>query len=137
MTDEELAEIEKRWNAATKGPWHWQVNQNGKSVTLWGSASMIVMDFVRWGFSKAPPRFRDYKNIMEKSGEFAYSIKGREHHKDWYQEITHPDAAAIQSAPQDVASLMDEVKRLKAEIEGYKKPTTAIITLHGLVKRSV
>lgn len=137
MDEAELKRIEERWAAATKGPWHWQVNQNAKSVTLWGSASMVVMDFVRWGFSKATPRFRDYRDIMEKAEEFAYSIEGREHHKDWYKQITHPDAVAIQSAPEDVTSLIEEVRRLKAEVEGYKNPPTAIVTLHGLIKRSV
>lgn len=118
MTDEELAGIEKRWAAATKGPWFWQVNQNAKCVTLWGSASMVVMDFVRWGFNKATPRFRDYRDIMEKAEEFAYRIEGREHHSDWCKQITHPDAVAIQSAPNDVSSLIAEVRRLK-KIIGY------------------
>ena len=120
MTDEELAEIEARWAAATKGPWFWQVNQNAKCVTLWGSASMVVMDFVRWGFNKATPRFRDYRDIMEKAEEFAYRIEGREHHSDWCKQITHPDAVAIQSAPNDVSSLIAEVRRLKGENENLQ-----------------
>lgn len=42
-------------------------------------------------------------------------IPGREHHAHWAQQINHPDAVAIAAAPEDVRSLIAEVRRLRVE----------------------
>jgi hypothetical protein len=34
MTDAELREIEERANAATPGPWEWQINQDDETGTV-------------------------------------------------------------------------------------------------------
>jgi hypothetical protein len=39
--------------------------------------------------------------------------KGREHHKDWHQLISHPDAQLIACAP----TLLEENKKLKEVIQ--------------------
>jgi len=113
MTDEELAEIEERWAKASKGKWMWEINPKSHSVDLGTSYGMTVMDFVRWGMGRAAPRFRDESDILRRADTLMEPIPGREHHSHWAQRINHPDAVAIAAAPEDIRSLLAEVRRLR------------------------
>jgi hypothetical protein len=90
----------------TAGKWRWELNLKSKRVSLCGGKKpfdLIVMDFERWGMGSAIPRFRtgtEEQNIMKKAFEFAAIVPGREHHKDWFQAIDHPDARLIAAAPE-------------------------------------
>ena len=93
----------------TPGPWRWEFNAQHKTVDLVGGRPMFdlpVMDFARWGMSRAVPRFRDTSedgmNLMDRlcdKPEWIEPEPGREHHKHWHQLVTHPDANLIASAP--------------------------------------
>lgn len=117
MGEAELKDIEERWNAATAGPWNWDINPKYRQVELETAKSLTVMDFVRWGMGGAAPRFRDKENLLHRCDEIMEPIPGREHHAHWAQRINHPDAIAIAAAPTDVRSLIAEVRRLRAEVE--------------------
>lgn len=114
MTDVELAEIEERWNRASKGRWMWEINPKSHHVDLETSFGMTVMDFVRWGMGGAAPRFRDENDLLHRVDKMMEPIPGREHHACWAQRINHPDAVAIAAAPEDIRSLIAEVRRLNA-----------------------
>lgn len=109
-------------NTHTPGPWRWEYNHKSKQIRLCGGVpryDLTVMDFVRWGMNGAGVRFRagvDRFNIMNPAGSYAVPVPERQHHKDWFQEINHPDALLIENAPH----LYDEVERLKAEKEAIK-----------------
>lgn len=126
MTDEQLDAIEARANAATQGPWRWEVNRMSKSMHLVGSpkyGSEFVMGFVRWGMNGAQALFRravtrDGRtwHRMEKAEAFMVPIPGREHHADWAAAIDQPDAGFIAHARADVPALVAEVRRLRAAL---------------------
>lgn len=101
----------------TKGPWKWDINPSSKVVRLRGGVpkhDMNVMDFVRWGFSGATPRFnierRENLHLMCKACEISKPEPGREHHADWHQIIDHPDARLIAAAP----TMYEDLKRERA-----------------------
>lgn len=121
MTEQELAEIEKRWSKASKGAWIWEVNPKYHTVSLKSRGGMVVMDFVRWGMGSAAPRFLDESHLLHRVDKLMEPIPGREHHSHWAQQINHPDALAIAAAPEDARSLIAEVRRLNAEVERLKK----------------
>lgn len=55
----------------TPGPWRWEVNLSGTSIRLMGGRPQFdktVMDFVRWGMSRATPRFNAAIARVEKQG---------------------------------------------------------------------
>lgn len=120
MDEQELKRVEGRWNAASAGKWFWDVNPKCHQVTLETSKHMIVMDFVRWGMGSAAPRFR-VDGLMQRAEVLSEPIPGREHHAHWERLINHPDAIAIQNAPEDVRQLIAEVRRLRAENERLKR----------------
>jgi hypothetical protein len=88
--------------AATKGPWFWNVNLKSKSIHIesggLGHRFEYVMDFVRWGFSGAAPRFRNNAYIMAHAQVWSSPVVGREHHENWFRSLAHPDAEFIASA---------------------------------------
>ncbi|GAB3318086.1 hypothetical protein GCM10027299_09600 [Larkinella ripae] len=90
----------------TPGPWKWQFNQNNKQVELYSETGhkTIVMDFQRWGMNGAQPRF-EKGGLLYDAHEFAQVVPGREHHKNWFQSINHPDAHLIAAAPDLLAVL--------------------------------
>ena len=90
----------------TQGPWKWRINQQSKYILLKGG-DKIVMDFVRYGMNGAMPRFRSERGLMIKSNTLAVNIPGEEHHSRWNQDIDHPDARLIASAP-DLYSALEE-----------------------------
>lgn len=127
MTEQELLDIEKRWEKATPGPWMWDVNEACKSVhlTTTHSGRYFVMGFRRWGMGGAQPIFQKFKkyfgpvNERESLGisplkEFA--VPRMKHHPDFDMDIDHPDAQAITHAPADVQALLEEVRRLKENV---------------------
>lgn len=96
----------------TPGPWRWEFNPSTKRIQLCGGVprfDCIVMDFVRYGFSGAAPRFnseiRPHLNVMKRADEFGVVCPGREHHEDWFRLIAHPDASLIAAAPMLLAAL--------------------------------
>lgn len=104
--------------AATKGPWRWNINLKGKSMKLESTGVKMletVMDFKRWGMGGAKARFiRD--GLMYDSDVLTKTVDGREHHADWFQSIDHPDADFIATAnPVSVLALCDRVEELMNE----------------------
>ena len=93
----------------TAGPWRWELNPRGKRLYLLGGVpqyDLTVMDFARWGMDGATMRLRDTAhdgfNVMYRVHErddWHGPQKGRDHHSDWHQLVTHPDAALIAAAP--------------------------------------
>lgn len=101
----------------TPGPWRWEINLHSKSLHLVGGRpqyDLTVIDFERWGMSRATMRLRDTAhdgmNIMHRLHERADWIApfaGREHHVDWCANVTHPDARLIAAAPDLLKTLED------------------------------
>ena len=125
--DEMLALSEK----ATTGPWRWNVNGDTKSVEIEGGRPMYdktVMDFARWGMNRAQPRFNGALVDGEDGFNILYPLSGRkdwiapyagrEHHKSWFANVTHPDAALIVAAVNFVRS--DDFRALLAEREAMR-----------------
>jgi hypothetical protein len=121
MSDERLAEIAARHQAATPGPWRWQGNTSSKSLELVAQRKwrFYVMGFVRWGMDSALPWFRDW------SGDDVHGVMRRadkwfvrpESHNAWMvRGIDHPDAIAIERSWEDVDDLLAEVRRLSAAL---------------------
>ena len=81
-------------NAATMGPWQWDVNKKCRTVHL-GNHKWVVMDFVRWGMNSAQPRF-SYEGLLEKSSDLA--IERKAHHVGFDMDIVNPDAQFIAQA---------------------------------------
>jgi hypothetical protein len=92
---------------------------NGKSVHLVGGVpkfDLTVMDFDRWGMHGAAPRLRqvlhDGMNIMDRCEIYAKPVAGREHHKDWFQDIDHPDMRLMAAAPELLSALQALMKAI-------------------------
>lgn len=113
MTDRDN-EIRKRCEAATPGPWYWDVIDAHKCICL-ESARWKVMDFARYGMHGAAPRFL-VDGIMERADALLKSIPGKEHHRGFDNYIDHPDAAFIAASRTDVPYLLDRVAELEKEI---------------------
>lgn len=131
MTDKQLAEIRSRLDAATPGPWGWDISVAGKHARLESKSKgrWTVMDFVRWGMDSAAPRFLR-QPLLERVDEFAKTKPGLEHHAKWDADVDHPDAQLIANAPADIAALLAEVDRLRAE------NTAALTSREGWAARS-
>lgn len=104
----------------TPGPWRWEFNQKIRRLHLVGGRPMYdltVVDFERWGMGGATMRLRDTvhdgMNIMYRVHDREDWIEpelGREHHKDWHQLLTHPDARLIECAPDLLKALREAVE---------------------------
>jgi hypothetical protein len=104
----------------TRGPWRWELNIKSKDINLcgygkYGPFDLTVMDFERWGMGGAVPRFRNDECLMQKAFEFAQVHPKREHHKDWFQLVKHPDATLIEQA----YPLAAELQNLVDACEGF------------------
>lgn len=117
--NEQLAALKAAAEAATPGPWRWELNESSKSIALAGGKPTFdktVMDFARWGMGGAAPRFNDAVasgelNIMERAEKYGAEVPGREHHANWFKIIAHPDAAWIAAAhPSAILALIAEVE---------------------------
>jgi hypothetical protein len=64
VSEQEIAEIEERWAKASKGPWHWTLDESNKHVTLFNIGSMVVMDFVRWGMNSCVTCLFDSSSVQ-------------------------------------------------------------------------
>ena len=107
----------------TSGPWRWEYNAQSKSVSLTGGRPMFdktVMDFARWGMNRAAPMFNE--NVTDGLGhhiitrlpdrpDWLTPIPGREHHKAWCMQVTHPDAVLMARAP-TLLSALENVRHL-------------------------
>lgn len=102
----------------TKGPWRWEFNKEYKNLHLVGGQKrfdLTIMDFERWGMRGATMRLRDPEHngmqLLHRVHERADWITpepGREHHKNWHQLLTHPDALLMEASPE----LYEALKRL-------------------------
>jgi hypothetical protein len=97
LTDERLAEIEARRNAATPGPWE-QVN---KSVRVMGTATTYAPNAYEGGICNCLGAQRLYRDKVIDDRAMA-------------------NAAFIAHAPDDVADLLAEVRRLREMLDVLK-----------------
>ena len=100
----------------TPGPWRWEYNKQAKSVYLVGGKPLFdktVMQFERWGMSRAVPLFNSQitgneYNIMERLCDVPEWVKpfpSFEHHASWRMGVTHPDAVLMAAAPELLEAL--------------------------------
>jgi hypothetical protein len=129
MTKEKLNEIRARLNAATPGPWEWDVNSACKIAWLitTHSGRYYVMGFERWGTQSAAPKFQIYNKYegpvnergsqgMVRAEKLLKSMPGREHHVGYDDYINHPDADLIANAPTDIQTLLDYIEELEGKV---------------------
>lgn len=121
-TAEQRAKWRALLEAATKGPWRWEVSLKSKEVKLCGGIprfDLTVMRFVRWGMGGAAPQFavRDGRiGVMAHVQELTALAPGREHHEDWFRLLDHPDAKLIEEAPAAIPALLDDVEELVEQL---------------------
>lgn len=108
----------------TPGPWAWEVNLKQKTVTLTGGkqtkagGDLTVLSFARWGMSGAAPVFWRWHGLCAeepmRADALAVAAPGRDHHKDWFARIDHPDASAIAALPDALATVVAQAARIEA-----------------------
>ena len=124
MSEQQLAEILARANAATAGPWKWSGNTEVRDMRLQAQhhGGLTVMDFERWGMQSACPRFAKNWAMYRADEMVEYQV----HQLGWVDKseppyradisgIDHPDARFIAAAREDVPALLAEVQRLREE----------------------
>jgi len=109
-----IAEIEKRADAATEGPWEWYGYLSNKDIYLTTpkNGRQIVMGFDRWGMQGAQPKF-SVNGIMRSFEPFA-----RRDHNTLLLEIDHPDAAFIAESRDNIPWL---TSRLRIAVEALRE----------------
>ena len=133
MTPAELSEIKQRAEKATKGPWRWEVSLKSKYVTLSGGRPCFdktVIGFDRWGMWGAAPVF-GVKGILTRVDELTAIVPGREHHADWFRNVSHPDADLIANAPTDIANLLAHISELTGKTRELKAENKKLIEKVG------
>lgn len=115
------AEVRGRCDAASPGPWAWNINLKSKHMVLESARNglEIVLDFVRWGMDGAMARFRDGHDVMTKADKYALKVPGREHHSGWFQTLSHPDADFIAHSRTDLEDALAEIRRLRGDPHEY------------------
>jgi len=116
----------------TPGPWRFEFNAEHRSVHLVGGRpqyDLTIMNFCRWGMGRATMLLRDTAhdgmNIMHKlhdRPDWIAPEPGREHHKSWFQLLTHPDIRLIEAAPDLLEALKEVVPLLEAALMIQGKP---------------
>jgi hypothetical protein len=117
----DLDALEAAAKAATAGPWRWELNEKGKTISLEGGKpkfDMSVIRFRRYGMAGAMPEFQ-VDGLMRPATDFAKVVPGREHHASWFKGIDHPDANYIAAASPDV------ILRLTAELRKARETIAA------------
>lgn len=116
LSPAEIAAIRARHEAATPGPYEWDVRPDSHSIILESKRSMapLVMTFARWGMTSAAPEFCVDGNIRHVK-EMLLPIPGREHHK-WEKRIDHPDAIALEKSWEDRDALLSHADALQAKV---------------------
>ena len=131
MNKEKLDEIRARLNAATPGPWEWDVNSMIKEAHLRTAHSgrYYVMGFVRWGMHSALPEFQVYDKYegeavsergsqgMVRADKLIKTMPGKEHHRGFDDYISHPDADLIANAPGDIKALLNYIDELEGKLK--------------------
>lgn len=119
----------------TPGPWRWEINLKSRVVRLTGGVrplyDLTVMDFVRWGMGNAAPRFIDQDHLMERADTYAAVVPGREHHAQWFQGLSHPDAHLIAAAPDLLAALRAVVSVADRKTDEFDLAHSAIAKAEG------
>lgn len=123
-------EIRAMLEAATPGPWMWDMRTGSQSCMLVTAHSgrYYIMGFERWGFHNACPVFQTYKTYhgpvskrgstdLVRADKLAKPIPGMEHHIGFDEYIDHPDAKLIAKAPEIIAHLLTENAALRARAE--------------------
>lgn len=125
----DLDAVERLAASATPGPWSWNVNPRGHTVSLdgRGRGNEVVMGFRRWGMGGAQPTFRKCHesegkvfHLLADVGDFLAPIDGREHHASWLQDIDQPDARFIAAARTLVPALTAELRAARERIAGLE-----------------
>lgn len=120
MADLDLEKLAALEAAATPGDWAWFGNTKVRSlyIATVKNGRKYVMDFVRWGFGDAQPRFQSAHHVMVPAAELVkYEVDYR---KD-VADVDHPDAQLIialrNAAPELFARARqrDEARRLVNE----------------------
>lgn len=128
----------------TAGPWRWEVNRKSQIVSMCGGEpagrfDKTVLDFVRWGMSRAAPRFWFWKDSRHWSEEpkradaLAQAVSGREHHADWFADVDHPDARLIALAPE----LASAVRALSAQVASQREEIAILHASYETVKAAL
>lgn len=120
MTAAELKAVRARHEAATPGPYEWDVRPDSHSVLLESKRSMapVVMAFERWGMTGAAPAFV-VGGIIRHVKELLSPIPGREHHK-WVKRIVHPDAIALEKSWEDREALLGHIDALEEQLQACR-----------------
>ena len=133
----DLDAIRERAAAATPAPWHWRGNYDTQRIRLitWSPRKMerTVMDFVRWGFKGAQPRFQHPMQAMDKASdmvrfEVAPDATSRADPRVYRGDIiaiAHPDADFIAHARQDVEDLLAYIAVLETRREATETAALA------------
>jgi hypothetical protein len=81
-----------------------------------GRGMMEVLGFRRWGMRGAQPVFT-VDGLLHSAEELTHGCDPTGGGRERITEIPHPDARFLAASWQDVADLLAEVDRLRAEIE--------------------
>lgn len=136
LTPERISELKELAGKATPGPWAWFGNAASNSIYLatTHSGRRFVMDFVRWGFRGAQPRFQAKKGIMVNAADlikFAVgdpTVTGVDQAKKDssvyrfdIRDIDSADARYIAAIdPATLTSILEEVERLREVLTFYR-----------------
>lgn len=118
LTEEGLAEIEARANAATAGPWVWQASMTCRSLLLRDVHHNTVLDFIRWGMGSAQARL----NVGGIMRPLVDMLRTPQAHNAWHREgIDHPDAVFMENANVDVKRLIADLRATRAALEDVER----------------
>ena len=125
-----IEEIKARCEAATPGPWKWDLRTRTHQCKLVTdhSGQYYVMDFARWGMQDACPTFQVYDRYdgpvtkrgshgMVRADKLAKSYPNQEHHRGFDDYINHPDAAFIAHSREDIPYLLEQLQMATARAE--------------------